>query len=88
MTITRFQGHDPEEQLKKAKQTILTAIQHLDPPEMNILAEMAHRMGKTYSESYRALCETGTVYSRPECIFHYCPSPDDCKKKNTCESSK
>ncbi|MBU2644465.1 hypothetical protein KKI24_07120 [bacterium] len=22
-----------------------------------------------------------SVYSRPECIYHYCPSPDICKEK-------
>lgn len=24
------------------------------------------------------------IYSRDECVFHYCPSPDLCKEKNAC----
>jgi hypothetical protein len=27
-----------------------------------------------------------TIFQRPECVFTYCPSPDDCKKQDTCYS--
>jgi hypothetical protein len=28
------------------------------------------------------------VYSRPECIFQYCPSPQECKSDNMCKLVK
>lgn len=28
--------------------------------------------------------QTHHVYSRPECVFHYCPHPEECKKVDKC----
>lgn len=29
---------------------------------------------------------SATVYSRPECVFHYCPHPEECKTADKCRS--
>lgn len=61
------------------------AIRHMDINELKILKTLTNDMAKTYSESYRALIETGTVYSRKECMFNYCSDPDVCRKDNKCQ---